>query len=186
MYLSCCLPLVCLRLEQMRFILWYWGSIASSTNPTLSFGELLGHVLWACAMSPDFSGKIPLSLLYFQIQKIKGLCSFSFLWVYSEKFWKPNIITKFNIEKNKLFIKNVLVFLKVHSVGSPLATEPKLQCGELSIPHLKRLWITCLLPISSLFLKKKKCCWHFLANICNSCDIFINNMLVLLFPNFQF
>lgn len=55
-------------------------------NSTLSFGGLLGHALWACAMSPDFSGEALLSLFYFQIHKIKGLYFFSFLWVYSEKF----------------------------------------------------------------------------------------------------
>lgn len=140
----------------MRFILWYWGSIVSSTNPTLSFGKLLGHVLWACAMSPDFSEEVPLSLLYFQIQKIQGLCSFSFLWVYSEKFWKPNIITKFNIGKNKLFIKRCVCVLKSSFCGLFTCYRYLSYNAENSVSHIWKgcLWITCLLPISSPFLKK--------------------------------
>lgn len=182
MYLSCCLPLVCLCLEQMRFTLWYWGSIASSTTPLFPLWGLLGHALWACAMSPDFSGETLLSFI-FKYLRLK-VC-ISFLWVYSKKFWKPNIITKFNTEKNKLCIKNVFVFLKFHSVDSSLAADTQVTNAESSVSDICKgcLWITCLLPYHLPFSKNKPL--TFLANICNICDIFINNMLVLQFSNFQ-
>jgi hypothetical protein len=48
-----------------------------SPNSTLCFVELLGLTLWAFAMSPNFSIQIVMSLFYFQMHKIIGLCLFS-------------------------------------------------------------------------------------------------------------
>lgn len=54
-------------------------------NPTLSFVELLGLALWACAVSANFSVEIALSQS-FSFKYIKLQVCVYFLWVYSENF----------------------------------------------------------------------------------------------------